>query len=213
VNACGLIGGLRNKKDGWTYFGCQEKHPDTGEVTNDFLVPESEQGIGKRHFVIRYSIDPKMYYIKDLGEGTGTFVRLDVPLSLKSNYIISFGDSHMVVQIYNDTAKPDLTKSKIQLRFLDGPKTDQTFTFFEDTSKIKIGRMSDCDVKFDDNSLSRNQCSIMFEEGNWVLRDGDGKPSTNGTWLFVDEYFLIYDNMVFKAGQTLFRAHVLPVSN
>jgi len=36
-----------------------------------------------------------------------------------------------------------------------------------------------------------------------VLRDGDGKPSTNGTWLFVDEYFLIYDNMVFKAGQTI----------
>lgn len=36
--------------------------------------------------------------------------------------------------------------------------------------------------------------SIIFEEGNWVLKDGDGaKLSTNGTWLFVDELFKIYD--------------------
>jgi hypothetical protein len=34
----------------------------------------------------------------------------------------------------------------------------------------------------------------VFEEGNWVLKDGDGsKLSTNGTWLFVDELFKIYD--------------------
>ena len=42
-----------------------------------------------------------------------------------------------------------------------------------------------------------------------MLRDGDGKkPSTNGTWLFVDELFKIYDGMVFKAGQTLFRVKI-----
>jgi len=36
--------------------------------------------------------------------------------------------------------------------------------------------------------------SIIFEDGNWVLKDGDGgKLSTNGTWLFVDELFKIYD--------------------
>lgn len=40
-----------------------------------------------------------------------------------------------------------------------------------------------------------------------MLNDGDGeKLSTNGTWLFVDELFKIYDNMIFKAGQTLFKA-------
>jgi hypothetical protein len=47
-------------------------------------------------------------------------------------------------------------------------------------------------------------------QGQWVLYDGDGaKLSTNGTWLFVDELFEIYDNMIFKAGQTLFRASLL----
>ena len=36
--------------------------------------------------------------------------------------------------------------------------------------------------------------SITFEDGNWILKDGDGaKLSTNGTWLFVDELFKVYD--------------------
>ena len=45
--------------------------------------------------------------------------------------------------------------------------------------------------------------------GIWVLRDGDpanGKKSTNGTWLFVDELFPICDGLVFKAGQTMFES-------
>jgi len=34
-----------------------------------------------------------------------------------------------------------------------------------------------------------------------MLKDGDGaKLSTNGTWLFVDELFKIYNDMIFKAG-------------
>ena len=36
--------------------------------------------LGKRHFIIRYRIDTKGYYLKDTGEGSGTFVRVDRPL-------------------------------------------------------------------------------------------------------------------------------------
>jgi hypothetical protein len=70
--------------------------------------------------------------------------------------------------------------------------------------------MSSCEIKFDDNSLSRLQCQIEYRiydngtyfndidfEGQkipkgtpiWVLTDGDqssNKKSTNGTWLYVD---------------------------
>ena len=54
------------------------------------------------------------------------------------------------------------------------------------------------------------QCQIEYLNGNWILRDGDGaKNSTNGTWLFVDELFKVYDGMVFKAGQALFRTSKL----
>jgi len=41
----------------------------------------------------------------------------------------------------------------------------------------------------------------MNVDGSWILKDGNGeKLSTNGTWLFVDELFKIYDGMTFKAG-------------
>jgi hypothetical protein len=51
-----------------------------------------------------------------MGMGTGTFIKVDKDLVLKTGYIISFGDSHMV-----STIKPD----KLHLKFLDGPKVEQ----------------------------------------------------------------------------------------
>ena len=42
---------------------------------------------------------------------------------------------------------------------------------------------------------------IINVNGTWILKDGTGeKQSTNGTWLFVDDLFKIYDGMTFKAG-------------
>lgn len=47
---------------------------------NDFIISNIDAGIGKRHLVIKYNLDDRNYYIRDLGDGSGTFVRLDVPL-------------------------------------------------------------------------------------------------------------------------------------
>ena len=39
-----------------------------------------------------------------------------------------------------------------------------------------------------------------------MIYDGDGaKPSTNGTWLFADDYYEVLDGTVFKAAETLFK--------
>jgi hypothetical protein len=56
-------------------------------------------GIGKRHMVIKYQELDKKYYLRDLGDGSGTFIRVDnnKDLVLKHGFIVSFGDSHMVV--------------------------------------------------------------------------------------------------------------------
>ncbi len=223
INACGLQGSARGGSDGFVYLGT--------DPTNDIVMPKEETGIGERHLAIKYGIEAKCYYIKDLGEGTGTFIKIESPLELQHGYILSFSDTHLVVHMK--------IEGKIQLRFLDGPKSDQTLydfwlrenkktqnhgsTFDKEDRVIRIGRMSDCDIKFDDTSLSRYQCTyhffggrwflekiqkkyrLYYKENQWVVEDGyNGKGSTNGTWLFVDEFFKIYDGMVFKAGQTLF---------
>lgn len=207
ISPTGLENSLRNKKDGLTFLGSLVKEGE--EFTNDFIIPDTEPGVGKHHLVIRYNVQTKSYCLKDLGEGTGTFVRLDNSLALKNGYIISFGDSHMVVQLQGEN-EFNISNNTLTVRFLDGPKIDQFYSFTSEEGPVQIGRMIDCKIRFDDNSLSRYQCTMRFENQKWVLRDGDGKKSsTNGTWLFADEYFEIYEDLVFKAGQTLFQAKVI----
>jgi pSer/pThr/pTyr-binding forkhead associated (FHA) protein len=71
--------------------------------------------------------------------------------------------------------------------------------------------MVDCRIRFDDSSMSRYQCTLNYESNKgWTLLDGTfEKRSTNGTWLFVEEEYEIYEGMIFKAGKTLFEAHIL----
>jgi len=99
-------------------MGTMERTAETTECVNDIVIPSEEQGMAPRHLLIKYFTETKSYSIKDLGDGTGTFVKIDSPLELKQGYIISFGDSHMAINTR--------LNGKIQLKFLDGPKTDQT---------------------------------------------------------------------------------------
>jgi len=96
INALGLEGSLRKKQDGITYIGSVLQ--EGNQVLNDFVIPEDSNSLGRRHLMIRYNPSTHKYYLKDLGEGSGTFVKIDIPIPLKQGYIISFGESHMVTQ-------------------------------------------------------------------------------------------------------------------
>lgn len=114
----GLKTQIRNVRDGCVYAGSSEKQ---GRLTiNDIILPEKEKGVGKRHFMIQYNkgrkhIEKSLYQIKDMGEGLGTFVRIEKPIKLRSSYIFSFGDSHMIVHIEGQL---------LTLKFIEGPKID-----------------------------------------------------------------------------------------
>lgn len=67
-----------------TYFGSYEPISDLQQKMidaemdklNDVLLPEHD-GFGSRHFYIKYSNDMSCYLIKDLGEGSGTFIKVE----------------------------------------------------------------------------------------------------------------------------------------
>ena len=194
LEAEGLKGSRRSRRDGRTYAGHDQTYCD-------IVLPRDEFGVGSVHFVIEYNSVTSQYLLKDEGDGTGTFIKLTCPLPLQSYYILSFGSTHMTVIL---TQQGDVTK--LTLRFIEGPKTGQSFEYTSRTEVVKIGRMPDCSIKFEDTSLSRYQCCLQYSAAGWTLSDGDGsKPSTNGTWLFLDDYFQLETGTTFKAGMTLFR--------
>jgi hypothetical protein len=51
---------------------------------------------------------------------------------------------------------------------------------------------------------------IFYESNNWYIIDSDGMTdSLNGTWLLADEYIDVYEDMVFRAGTTSFKANLV----
>ena len=119
ITPTGLVNSERNQSgDGFVYAG--SVYYEDQKIINDIILPQSEKGVGRRHFMIQYkNSDKRAYLIKDLGDGMGTFIRLVRPLGLVNNFIISFGDSHMIVVIENTFP------SKLVIKFIDGPKVDQ----------------------------------------------------------------------------------------
>ena len=89
-----------------------------GAPANDIVLPQDELGLGAVHFVVKYDSARRTYYIRDNGQGTGTFLKIERPLALQSGYAVSFGDSTMVVTLENSVG--------LQLRFLDGPKAEES---------------------------------------------------------------------------------------
>jgi len=85
INAQGLIHGKRQRYDGCVLFGSQDYGPQ-GEVLNDFIIPADDSGIGSRHLMIKYDPAERDYFIKDLGDGSGTFVKVEINLVSLNNY-------------------------------------------------------------------------------------------------------------------------------
>jgi len=72
---------------------------------------------------------------------------------------------------------------------------------------LVIGRSPNCDIRIDDELLSKMQATVVYDVklGMWVIIDGfEGKASTNGTWLYLNEEVKIKSGMLFKSNQTFF---------
>lgn len=117
IKSTGMKNSLRNQKDGIVYGGCLFRDENNAYI-NDIMLSEREGGVGGKHFKISYSTDRNSYFLQDLNDGTGTFVRIDKQFHLNNNNIISYGDSHMIVTFENDL------NPTISLKFIDGPKVD-----------------------------------------------------------------------------------------
>ena len=212
---------LRNKRDGFTYFGFIE---DNKNKEIDFLIQPKEnyyepKFIGK-HFQIRFNPEDMKYYIIDLGFGFGTFMKILTEIKIKDNYLINLGNSYIVCTFDIDDNEENIESEKyLNLKIFSGDFRSEPIIFnSEEDQLITIGRDNSCDVIIDDNLLSRVHCTILYKIGiGWFIRDGKiniddnncFKPSTNSTWLFLINEIPIYDGMIFKSNQNLFQCNYI----
>lgn len=198
INTAGIEGSKR--KDGITYFG-QITDPNGG--MNDYNFPIEEKGIGKRHFMIKYHDGTRKYYIKDLADGTGTFIKISKTTKLESGYILSYGDTHMTINIDPDSRT-------IILKFLEGIRANEKIQFEYHMLPITIGRDELNTIVMNSINMSKKHCKISLINNEIFVIDGDGvNRSTNGTWLFAEKDFILENGTIFKAGQSLFRVEII----
>lgn len=172
ITPTGLKDTTRLLADGKTHIG---RDPELCDI----VIAADSKEIGRVHCCIDFDSRKRAFRIKDLGEGLGTYVKIEDSAVLQNGDMLAFGDSLLSVTISEDTNKPQLS-----LRFYAGPKTGSALTFHACDDLIRIGRMRDCTIIIEDSNLSRYQCIMTYHDSNgWVIVDGDGfNRSANGTW-------------------------------
>lgn len=117
IDAAGCVKAGRTAKDGVVYFGVPQS---AGKKRNDVELVGVEGDPGTRLFKIYYAKKENEYFLKDLGTGAGTFVRVDRRTPLLQGSVISFGQHHIVVT-YRLCGEPD-PDSRITLQLIDDAK-------------------------------------------------------------------------------------------
>ena len=163
------------------------------------------------------------YYLKDLGHGFGTFIKLLDWTEITNNFLLTIGDNYIVftLGIEEDLLTNEHTSNKedeeynnlINIKIFSGNIRHCQLSSNPRQSPIIIGRSPDCDVIIEDSMLSRFHCTVEFkrDKNKWFIIDGiydkekkGIKNSTNGSWKYAFEDNLITNGMTFKANHNLF---------
>jgi hypothetical protein len=231
INPLGYSNSKR-KKDGITYFG-YEKEGDENNV--DIMINPSDneviddQFLGK-HFQIKFKPEDLNYYLKDLGHGFGTFIKITDWVEIKNNFLLNIGENYLVFSLGYENERDisenhilKYNKSKndyiLNVKIFSNNPNNKSFSFTSDNSPFTIGRKDENAINIEDSMLSRIHCTVKYKNNKWYIQDGDereegeGKKSTNGSWVYAFEDSLITDKMIFKSGHYIFECKLVDMNN
>lgn len=184
------------------------KHGSNGaSVKNDYGICDSY--IEERQFEVIYNIQNKKFYIGDLNEGNGIFNKIltkqIIHEDIEGGMIITFCNCYLCFEIQEPKAA-----KQIKVSFLDEANKNRLYLFSPLKDKqITFGRSKIANVIINQSEVSRIQCTLIFENNNWVLYNGyidiDNihQISTNGIFLQIKTKIEVEDGQIFKTGKTL----------
>lgn len=150
-----------------------------------------------------------------MGAGYGTFVKIEEAL-IKENTIINIGDSYLIfsfcvpVELSMNNNSNNIG-DELYLKIYNLEKQYQPIIFRNTNNDyFTLGRSDKCFTSIHDKMLSRIHCIIIWNDGNWFIKDGNekGEPSTNGTWVFACDEVEIKNDMIFKSNSCNFHCTI-----
>ena len=220
IDASGCHEGLRQKRDGMTFFGLNEIEKD--EIVNHIIINLYKDIKLTKLFVIYYDRKRAHYYIQNLNSEIKEnkflmYVRIysDYYLNCDDNFnkylilgqnLISFNidsNNNLNIKIFDDNKK-EFHHNKYK-----------EYKFDTSYNHISIGR-DNCTITLDNSHLSRIHSTFFFNNYNnkWILCDGNGKGkfSTHGTWFILNgnkfELSSSLSNYEVKIGDQLFNIKI-----
>ena len=228
----------KRKKDGITYFG-YEKDEEKKENELDIIINPIDNDVTDdkyygRHFQIKFNPYDMQYYLKDLGHGFGTFIKIMDWLEIKNNFLLNIGENYLVFSTGNENDN-DVNENYIiknnnfenecilNVKIFSSNSKQNRLSFTPSDSPFTIGRKAENAIYIEDNMLSRVHCTIKYNDEKWFIIDGsinydlkeneEGKKSTNGSWVYAYEDSLISDKMTFKSAHYLFECNLNDETN
>ena len=220
IDASGCHEGLRQKRDGMTFFGLNETEKD--EIVNDIIINLYKDIKLTKLFVIYYDRKRAHYYIQNLNSEIKEnkflmYVRIysDYCLNCDDNFnkylilgqnLISFNidsNNNLNIKVFDDNKKEFHHNKYKEYKF------DTTY------NHVSIGR-DNCTITLDNSHLSRIHSTFFFNNysNKWILCDGNGKGkfSTHGTWFILNgnkfELSPSLSNYEVKIGDQLFNIKI-----
>ena len=158
------------------------------------------------YFKIKYDFFTHKYYLKDMGDGFGTFVKIDNSI-IKENTIINIGDSFLIfsfkIHVNYENDKKINNQKILLVKVCNEEGEFRPIILGKEKDLYTIGRSKDADLIINDTMLSRINCFLYYNKGVWKIQDGsqNGEYSTNGTWVYAFEDTEILDYMIFKSNK------------
>lgn len=151
---------------------------------NDCVI--NDDSLGKFQFHINF-LNQKFYIIDNLN-GTGLFVKINNHLIIDHDIIVSFGADHMYIQCKQCEGGKD-----VRVKFCQNKRLQCHYSSNQKRA-ITIGRNKKCDIHYQEDSVSKVQCTLIYNNNDWILYDGalnhnEQRCSTNGLWYII---FSIY---------------------
>jgi len=236
INPYGYINSKRPIKDGITYFGISFGQEEISKLldfelkNNNNYYDDNDDGFIGRHFMIKFNPNDLNYYIKDLGKGTGTFIKIQEWIEIKNNLLLNVGENYIVLSfeddeneenennINNNSNKNKFNNNSLYIKIFSLNNQTKSYKFQPNNCPFTIGRSNENNIYINDDMLSRIHCTIDYGNGKWYIQDGyaknglreeEIKKSTNGCWIYAYDEIQIEDKMFFKSNHNIFICNLI----